>query len=40
MAERFGAPTLADYRRIYDTQSWEWPGDDVVRRTQVVAEAS
>ncbi len=40
MAERFGAPTLADYRRIYDTQGWEWPGDDVVRRTQVVAEAS
>jgi antitoxin (DNA-binding transcriptional repressor) of toxin-antitoxin stability system len=40
MAERFGAPTLADYRRIYDTQGWEWPGDDVVRRTQVVADAS
>jgi antitoxin (DNA-binding transcriptional repressor) of toxin-antitoxin stability system len=40
MAERFGAPTLADYRRIYDAQGWEWPGDDVVRRTQVVAEAS
>ncbi|MBV9142710.1 MAG: hypothetical protein JO115_17660 [Pseudonocardiales bacterium] len=40
MAERFGAPTLADYRRIYDTQGWEWPGDDVVRRTQVVAETS
>ena len=40
MAERFGAPTLADYRRIYDSQGWSWPGDEVILRTLVVAEAS
>jgi antitoxin (DNA-binding transcriptional repressor) of toxin-antitoxin stability system len=40
MAERFGAPSLADYRRIYDTNGWDWPGDEVVRRSQVVADAS
>jgi antitoxin (DNA-binding transcriptional repressor) of toxin-antitoxin stability system len=40
MAQRFGAPALADYRRIYDANGWEWPGDEIVRRSQVVADAS
>ena len=40
MARRFGAPSLADYRRIYDIEGLPWPGDEVVRRMQVVADAS
>lgn len=40
MAERFGGPTLADFRRIYDSQGWPWPGDEEIRRTHIVAEAS
>jgi hypothetical protein len=31
-AERFGAPTLADYRQDYETSGWQWPGDHVIRR--------
>jgi antitoxin (DNA-binding transcriptional repressor) of toxin-antitoxin stability system len=40
MAARFGAPTLADYRRIYEIEGVAWPGDEVVRRRQVVADPS
>jgi len=40
MAERFGAPTLADYRRAYDSHSAPWPGDDYIRRHHPVAGAS
>ncbi len=38
-AERFGAPTLADYRKVYETSGWPWPGDDVIRRNYLVADA-
>jgi antitoxin (DNA-binding transcriptional repressor) of toxin-antitoxin stability system len=37
-AERFGAPTLADYRKVYQTSGWPWPGDDVIRRDYLVAD--
>jgi antitoxin (DNA-binding transcriptional repressor) of toxin-antitoxin stability system len=37
-AERFGAPTLADYRKVYETSRWPWPGDDVIRRDYLVAD--
>lgn len=40
MAARFGAPTLADYRRAYDSSSTPWPGEDYIRRTHPVADAS
>lgn len=40
MAERFGGPSVAEFRRIYDSQGWEWPGDDVIARTHLVADAS
>ncbi|HZA18111.1 MAG TPA: hypothetical protein VE645_14715 [Pseudonocardiaceae bacterium] len=39
-AERFGAPTLADYRKVYETSGWPWPGDDAIRRDYLVADAS
>ncbi|MBV9141569.1 MAG: hypothetical protein JO115_11740 [Pseudonocardiales bacterium] len=38
-AERFGAPTLADYRKVYETSGWPWPGDDVIRRDYLVVDA-
>jgi antitoxin (DNA-binding transcriptional repressor) of toxin-antitoxin stability system len=38
-AERFGAPTLADYRTVYQTSGWSWPGDDVIRRDYLLADA-
>jgi antitoxin (DNA-binding transcriptional repressor) of toxin-antitoxin stability system len=40
MAQRFGAPTLADYRRAYDSSRTSWPGDDYIRRNHPVADAS
>jgi len=40
MAERFGAPTLADYRRAYDSSGKPWPGDDYIRRNRPVSDAS
>jgi len=40
MADRFGAPTLADYRRVYDSSGKPWPGDDYIRRNHPVADAS
>lgn len=40
MADRFGAPTLADYRRAYDSTGTPWPGDDYIRRNHPVADAS
>lgn len=39
-AQRSGAPTLADYRKVYETSGWPWPGDDVIRRDYLVADAS
>ncbi len=40
MAERFGAPTLADYRRAYTSNGTPWPGDDYIRRNHPVTDAS
>ncbi|MGH3822621.1 MAG: hypothetical protein ACRDRA_07240 [Pseudonocardiaceae bacterium] len=37
-AERFSAPTLANYRKIYQTSGWPWPGDDAIRRDYLVAD--
>jgi hypothetical protein len=37
-AERFGAPTLADYRKVYETSGWPWPGEDAIRRDYLVAD--
>jgi antitoxin (DNA-binding transcriptional repressor) of toxin-antitoxin stability system len=39
-AQRFGAPTLADYRKVYETSGWPWPGDDGIRCDYLVADAS
>ena len=39
-AERFGAPTLAHYRRVYAQAGAPWPGEAFVRRHYPVAEAS
>lgn len=40
MADRFGAPTLADYRRAYASCGAPWPGEDYIRRHHPVADAS
>ncbi len=40
MAERFGAPTLAHYRRAYASSGAPWPGEDDIRRHHPVADAS
>ena len=40
MAERFGAPTLTDYRKAYDSSGTPWPGEDYIRRNHPVADAS
>ncbi|MGH3936125.1 MAG: hypothetical protein ACRDS1_14310 [Pseudonocardiaceae bacterium] len=38
-AERFGSPTLADYRKVYETSGWPWPGEAAIRRDYLVADA-
>jgi antitoxin (DNA-binding transcriptional repressor) of toxin-antitoxin stability system len=40
MADRFGAPTLAHYRRVYDSCGQPWPGEEEIRRRFPVADAS
>lgn len=40
MAERFGAPTLAHYRRVYESCGQPWPGDEEIRHQFPVADAS
>jgi antitoxin (DNA-binding transcriptional repressor) of toxin-antitoxin stability system len=35
MAQRFGGPGIEDFRRLYDSQGWEWPGDEEIRRTHL-----
>ncbi len=30
-------PTLAHYRKVYDTQGLPWPGDDQIRQLYPVA---
>lgn len=37
-AERFGAPTLTHYRKIYQSSGWPWPGDEAIRRDYLVAD--
>jgi len=38
-AERFGAPSVADFHRLYAAQGWAWPGDDAIRAEYIVADA-
>ncbi len=40
MADRFGAPTLAHYRRVYESCGQPWPGDEEIRRRFPLADAS
>lgn len=40
MADQFGAPTLAHYRRVYDSCGQPWPGEKEIRRRFPVADAS
>lgn len=40
MVARFGAPTMEDYRRVYDQSGVSWPGDDEIRRRHPVAPAA
>ncbi|MFN2494416.1 MAG: hypothetical protein ABR608_00690 [Pseudonocardiaceae bacterium] len=40
MAVRFGAPTLAHYRRVYQALQQPWPGDEEIRARYPVADAS
>ena len=37
LADLGGAPSLDDYRRVYDTQGWDWPGDDEIASRYPVA---
>jgi len=39
-AQHFGAPTLADYHKVYKTSGWPRPGNDLIRRDYLVADAS
>jgi len=39
-ADRFGAPSVADFHRLYTAQGWDWPGDDAIRAEYVVADAA
>jgi antitoxin (DNA-binding transcriptional repressor) of toxin-antitoxin stability system len=39
MTDRFGAPTLAHYRRVYESSGHPWPGDEEIRRRFPVANA-
>lgn len=39
MANRFGAPTLAHYRRVYESCGQPWPGEEEIRRRLPVADA-
>jgi len=40
MADRFGAPTVAHYRRVYESCGQPWPGDEEIRRLFPVADVS
>ena len=40
MVARFGAPTIEDYRRVYQQSGVPWPGDDEIRRLHPVAPAA
>ncbi|MGH3769357.1 MAG: hypothetical protein ACRDTX_30130 [Pseudonocardiaceae bacterium] len=40
MVARHGAPTIEDYRRVYQQSGVPWPGDDEIRRRHPVAAAA
>ena len=40
MLARDGLPSLAEYRRVYESFGIPWPGDDEVRRLHPVDPAS
>ncbi|MGH3671869.1 MAG: hypothetical protein ACRDSH_14755 [Pseudonocardiaceae bacterium] len=40
MVARHGAPTIEDYRRVYQQSGLVWPGDEEVRRRHPVAPAA
>ena len=40
MVARFGAPTIEDYRRVYEQAGLSWPGDEEIRRWHPVAPAA
>lgn len=39
MVARFGAPTIEDYRRVYEQSGVSWPGDEEIRGRHPVAPA-
>lgn len=40
MVARYGAPTIEDYRRVYEQSGVPWPGDEEIRRRHPVASAA
>ncbi|MPZ67351.1 MAG: hypothetical protein GEU83_18225 [Pseudonocardiaceae bacterium] len=36
MVARFGAPSIEDYRRVYEQSGMPWPGGDEIRRRHPV----
>jgi len=39
MVARHGAPSINDYRRVYDSCGVQWPGDEEIRRRYPVGSA-
>lgn len=40
MVARHGAPTIEDYRRVYQQSGAPWPGDEEIRHRHPVAPAA
>lgn len=40
MVARHGAPSIDDYRRVYQQSGVPWPGDEEIRRRHPVAPAA
>ena len=40
MVARYGAPTIEDYRKVYEQSGVPWPGDEEIRRRHPVASAA
>jgi hypothetical protein len=40
MVARHGAPSIEDYRRVYEQSGAPWPGDEEIRRLHPVAPAA
>jgi hypothetical protein len=40
MVARHGAPSIEDYRRVYEQSGVPWPGDEEIRRLHPVASAA